>query len=327
MDTQNTNLYSKFYLIINEIIKFKQSANLLIALSGGQDSICLLYLIQNLKTTYKYSINIEYIYVDHQWRQDSKKHIKHLINLIRTTKNQISVYEIYKVTQSELEARLWRYKILINHALQYNFNVIITGHTKTDRLETFIQNLIKGTTIDGATSLNIYRKLSNHIILLRPLMEFHRDELTWICRKNYLPIWLDYTNHNYNTKRNRIRDELIPYLHQYFNKNISNNITSFLNITSIDNEYIKQNTIKLYLLSIHPINIALNYQIIQKQHIAIQYRAIQMFFYYHFKVLLNITILQQIIYIFSQKPHKIIKIQWHNLLINIYRNWLYININ
>ena len=321
-----TYLHKKFCHTLQNIIKYNYNYNILIALSGGQDSLCITQLIHNLLNKYQNKIKIEYIYIDHQWRKDSKQHIQHLINFIQSTNNNISIYEIYENTTSELEARICRYKILINHALKYNHNIIMTGHTKTDQIETFLHHLIRGTTIDGATSLNLYSKLSNQIYLLRPLINFNRHEISWLCRKYYLPIWSDSTNYKYNNQRNRIRHELIPYLRQYFNKNISESIISFINITRLDNEYLKQNTIKLYLLSIHPTNVAINYKFIYKQHKALRYRTIQLFFYYHFNTLLNLKILQSIILYIHQNNYNHYQIQWNNFYINIYNNWLYINI-
>lgn len=318
-------LYQKFQYNLHRILKVKKKDSILIAVSGGQDSLCLTKLIQDISIQDKTILKIDYIYIDHQWRKDSKKHIQHLINFIRTTKYSISIYEIYKHTKSELEARKLRYQILLHHAITYNFNIIMTGHTETDKIENFFQQLIRGTSIDGATSLNLSRKLSNQIELWRPLINYNRNEIYWFCRKFYLPIWLDSTNYQYVTKRNRVRYELIPYLNQYFHINISKNINNFLQITNIDNEYLKQNAIKLYLISIHPISIALNYKFIEKQHKALKHRVIQLFFYHHFNISLNTYIIQKIISILSYKNSKCHQIHWQNLLINIYNNWIYIN--
>lgn len=270
-------------------------------------------------------LKIEYIYIDHQWRQDSKNHIKHLINLIKKTSYNISIYEIYNYTTSELEARKLRYQILINHAKYYNYDIIMTGHTETDKIETFFQQLIRGTSIDGATSLKFRRQLTKNIQLYRPLINFNRIEVSWFCRKYCLPIWSDLTNYYYQTKRNRIRYELIPYLNQYFHININRNIDSFLQITNIDNEYLKQNSIKLYLISRHKLNIAINYLFIQQQHKAIQYRTLQLFFYHNFQVPLNNYVLQKIILIIEKQNIIPIQISWNSLKINFCNNWIYIN--
>jgi len=181
-----TYLHKKFNYKINTILQSDRHDSIIIAISGGQDSICLIRLIEDMPIAYTKLLKIEYIYIDHQWRQDSKNHIKHLINLIKKTSYNISIYEIYNYTTSELEARKLRYQILINHAKYYNYDIIMTGHTETDKIETFFQQLIRGTSIDGATSLKFRRQLTKNIQLYRPLINFNRIEVSWFCHDNII---------------------------------------------------------------------------------------------------------------------------------------------
>lgn len=320
-----TSAHLKFENTINKLLQTTNSYSILIAISGGQDSLCLIKLIEDIVTNYSNPLKIEYIYIDHQWRKDSENNIKHLINFINTTQYSLTIYELPDITLSELDARKLRYQVLIHHAIQYNYKTIMTAHTQTDKIETFFYQLIRGTSIDGATSLTMNRHLTNKIRLYRPLINFQRAEIYWFCRKFFLPIWSDLTNYKYITQRNRIRYELIPYLNQYFHTNIHHNIRSFLNISEIDNEYLKQNAIKLYLISIHRYNIAINYALIQKQHASLQYRTIQLFFYHHFNKTLQKCILEKVISAINVGDKIYIQINWNNLIINIHNNWIYIN--
>nr|QJH88232.1 TilS [Pterocladia lucida] len=267
----------------------------------------------------------DYIYIDHQWKNESMYHTKHLVNLIRDFKEKIYIYQIQTITQSEKEARIIRYQTLVQHALKYNYNMIMTGHTKTDKLETFFQQLFRGTSLEGITSLNISNKIHSKILITRPLLTTNRIETYWFCRQLSLPIWSDISNYNNRIKRNRIRYELMPYLSQYFGNKITNNIYSFLIIASKDNEYIKQNALKVYLLARHNKYIALNYNFIQTQHIAIQVRVLYIFFCHSFnKILTRITIYQLINNINHDLCNKRI-IKWEPLTINLYNQWIYIN--
>ena len=107
-------------------------------------------------------------------------------------------------------------------------------------------NLIRGTSTHGATSLIKHQKTFMNIHFLRPLIQINRHYIYFICKKLCLPIWSDSSNLNLNIYRNRIRYELIPYLKNFFNIQIEKNIEKFLNICYEDNEYIKQNVLKLY---------------------------------------------------------------------------------
>lgn len=316
-------LEDKFYININNFEKIHKINSILIAISGGQDSLCLIKLIQNLKQYHKPLLKIHYIYIDHQWKIDSKKQVKHIINLIKNIAN-ISIYQIKSITRSENQARSLRYQTIIAHALKYKYSIIITAHTETDKIETFLQQIMRGTSIDGATSLTYNRRLNKKIYLWRPLLNFKRAEITWFCRKFCLPVWSDITNYSFSINRNRLRYEFIPYLNKYLSHNIEHKINSFLQISELENEYIKQNAIKLYLLSRHKYNIALSCTLLQKQHQAIQARTLQIFFYHNFNKCLTQENLQHLIDIIQNINIKIKVITYNNITIKIENNWLYI---
>nr|YP_010902824.1 lysidine synthase [Hypnea flava]WCH54878.1 lysidine synthase [Hypnea flava] len=282
----NTHIQKQFNKKFHIFISKHKLQAVLTAISGGQDSICLIELIENFQQHYNKKLQITYIYIDHQWTDNNKQQIQHLINIIKKTKKRFFIYQINQSVNSELKAREIRYNILIKHSIKYNHKYIITAHTQTDKTETFLQHIIRGTSLNGLTSFNDYRKFNNKVHLYRPLLEFKRVEIKWLCRKLYLPIWSDITNYNYTINRNRLRHELIPYICKYFNSNIDKKVNDFLVNSKIENEYITQNAIKLYLYSRHKVNIALNYKLIYRQHIALQVRTLQVFFF----IILNKTL-------------------------------------
>nr|YP_010904217.1 lysidine synthase [Catenella fusiformis]WCH57468.1 lysidine synthase [Catenella fusiformis] len=274
-----TYLHTKFYDTINKLLKNNSFASTLIAISGGQDSLCLTKLVKDFNDKHHLLPRLTYIYIDHQWRKDSRSQIKHLINIIKKNKQKIIIYQIKQIVKSEIQARQLRYKILIKHAILNKYSTIMTAHTETDKIETFWLQIFKGTSLDGITSLNKKRKSSSKICIYRPLLNFTRSEICWFCRKFYLPIWSDITNYQHTTHRNRLRNELIPYINRYFSRNIEKKLIKFIATSSLDNEYIKQNAIKLYLKSRHKISVALNFNLLREQHIALQIRTLQIFFF------------------------------------------------
>lgn len=305
---------------------FRSELSALIAISGGQDSMCLVKLIENFNRKKKYFKKIEFIYIDHQWRSDCKYHIKHLINYLNKRNCRISIYQINSHQLSELIARKTRYHIITSHALNNQQQIILTGHSQTDQIETFFLNLVRGMGMEGVSSLNFSRKLTKNTTLLRPLIRFTRSDMLWLCRKFCLPIWSDKTNYKYTNYRNRIRNELLPYLDQYFGLQARANINHFLNLASIDNEYIKQSSIKLYLMSRHKNYLAMDYWMIKNQHQALRARVLQIFFYHHFNSCLEKRTLNQITKHICRQSYKDKKkiIFWQSLTINIEKNWIYI---
>nr|YP_010726273.1 lysidine synthase [Hypnea brasiliensis]WDY84748.1 lysidine synthase [Hypnea brasiliensis] len=275
----NTYIQNKFNQKFHIFVSKHKLQAILIAISGGQDSICLIRLIEDFQQKYNKKLEITYIYIDHQWTQNSQQQIKHLINIIKKTTKKFIIYQVNQAVNSELKAREIRYNILIKYSIKYKYQYIMTAHTQTDKTETFLQHIIRGTSLNGLTSFNEYRKFNHKVQLYRPLLDFKRTDIKWLCRKLHLPIWSDITNYNYKINRNRLRHELIPYIHKYFNSNIDKRINDFLINSKMENEYVTQNAIKLYLYSRHKTNIALNYNLIYRQHIALQIRTLQIFFF------------------------------------------------
>lgn len=322
------NIIQKLQNIIER--KNKNTNNcILVSISAGQDSLCLIKILKKINQILKYKLQIQYIYIDHQWKNNSKYQIQHILNYLKSDNSKIYIYQIKEQCNSETEARIIRYQILFNHAQKNRNFIIITGHNLTDKIETFLQNLFKGTSLDGATSLNEFRYNINNHILFRPLVNINRNETEWLCRNSSLPIWSDQTNYYYYIARNRIRHELIPYVKNYISTNLEDHLESFLTISKIDNEYLKQNTIKFFLLAHHKKIIAINYQIVDQQHLAIQNRILQLFSFHHFNQVFNKTVIQQIksnYYKITKNPSKYLSIRWElNKNIYIQQKWLYIN--
>ena len=318
--------------LIKQLKSFKKIDNnikansILVSISSGQDSICLIRIIEEIKQILGYELKVQYIYIDHQWKDNSQKQIQHIINYLNCYKNHLYIYQIKTICNNETDARNQRYSTILHHAIKKKCNIIITGHNLTDKIETFIQNLFKGTTIDGATNLINCKYTSNHLILWRPLLNISRTEINWFCRNFHLPIWSDQTNYQYKISRNRIRYELMPYLNNYFSINIEKRIDSFLRISNTDNEYIKQITLKLYLYTRHQYLIAINCQLLRIQHFAIKQRIIQLFCYYHFNQILDKKILYNIINLLGlkYKPNIAKIFIWNEKRICITNKWIYI---
>ncbi len=196
---------------------------LLLSISGGQDSMALLKLIIDLRRLYKWQVEVWH--GDHQWHPKSEK-IEEELKLWCLNK-QISFHSNQahkKEVDNEEKARNWRYKKLIIKAKLLSSNNIncsceriLTGHTASDRAETIIMNLARGTDLIGLSTLKEQRTLENNIQLARPLLIFNRNETLEICKEFNLPIWIDPSNENINLTRNKIRHKILPILNSIHN--------------------------------------------------------------------------------------------------------------
>jgi tRNA(Ile)-lysidine synthase len=116
----------------------------------------------------------------------------------------------------ENQARQWRYRRLAELAALRGISHVVTGHTATDRAETVLLNLARGSHRRGLASLRPSRPLHNDPggspQLVRPLLHFCRDDTARICQSRGLPIWLDSSNDDRRYGRNRLRAEVLPVL-------------------------------------------------------------------------------------------------------------------
>ncbi len=195
-------------------------ANLLIAVSGGQDSMALLKLIIDLRTIYNW--NLQVWHGDHGWHKNSKEIAKELKEWCELQNLKFHIAHTTKeTTKTEAEARRWRYQELANSALRLASenainpcNHVLTGHTGSDRAETLILNLARGTGLSGLSSLKDKRLFNEKLQLVRPMLSFSRNETKQICMDFHLPIWVDPSNENLNLKRNKIRQKILPVLEE-----------------------------------------------------------------------------------------------------------------
>jgi len=194
------NWTSWHHLLHKEILRNKtlipKGSNILIAVSGGQDSMALLHLINDLKEHHNWSISVWH--GDHQWHEQSSIYALQL--KIYCKEKNISFFSDKANKEnicSEARARDWRYRKLNEKAKslliekQLNNFYILTGHTSTDNAETFILNLSRGSNYAGLSNMESKRLLDNHIFLIRPILIFSREETKQFCKIMDIPVWED----------------------------------------------------------------------------------------------------------------------------------------
>lgn len=281
-----------FLYKINNIIRernlLQPYQKILIAVSGGQDSVCLLKTLSKLKKKWNWNLGI--VHCDHRWNLNSKFQAKHVAFL--AVHLQIHYYEgiAIKSVQTESEARNWRYNIQHIVGLSENYAAIITGHTASDRSETLLYNLIRGSGLHGMQSINwrryfyadrsiqsvIYKresflikkiqlkktfdkvsffalkektKKTRKLHLIRPFLETTRTEIRQLLNIWKFPLWSDLSNKELRIKRNRIRHRLIPYIRLHLNPKIDQSLARWAEIVQSETFYLEKLT-KLILSKI-----------------------------------------------------------------------------
>ena len=189
-------------------------ATLLLAVSGGQDSMALLALLQDLRRLHHW--RLELWHGDHGWRPESARQAAELEGWAGSQGLAIQVERWQEPQPSEAAAREWRYGRLLERARDLGASRVVTGHTGSDRAETLLLQLARGSHRRGASGPRALRPLAPDreptLQLARPLLPFSRDDTARICQELALPLWLDASNEEPVHGRNRIRLEVLPVL-------------------------------------------------------------------------------------------------------------------
>ncbi|WP_071188797.1 tRNA lysidine(34) synthetase TilS [Trichormus sp. NMC-1] len=238
-----TPLHAQIHRTIRARRLFEHKQRLLVAVSGGQDSLCLIKLLLDLQPKWQWDLGIAHC--DHCWREDSQANAHHVENLAKFWETPFYLETANEPINTEATARNWRYQALTKIAQLHNYQYVITGHTASDRAETLLYNLIRGTGADGLQALTWQRPLTDNIRLIRPLLEITRSQTEQFCQEFNLPIWQDSTNQDFKYARNRIRQELLPYLQTNFNPKVELNLAQTAELLQAEVEYLEQAAHKL----------------------------------------------------------------------------------
>ena len=186
-------------------------ARLLLAISGGQDSMALLGLLLELQHQHRWTLQLWH--GDHGWHANSTTVAAELQEWCNRQDLKLELQRAPgELARTEAAARRWRYDTLEGLARGSGADVV-TGHTASDRAETMLLQVARGSDLAGLTTLRPVRPLSaDGPQLRRPLLGFSRTDTAAICRDLALPVWEDPSNQSASFARNRIRHEVLPVL-------------------------------------------------------------------------------------------------------------------
>ncbi|MBM3253591.1 MAG: tRNA lysidine(34) synthetase TilS [Candidatus Omnitrophica bacterium] len=196
----------------------------LVCVSGGSDSVSLLYALNSIKE--ELGITLHIAHLNHMLRKEALKDEIFVKNLARNLKIPVTlerrdILKISKKDKSSIEdkARQIRYKFFLKTAKSKRLNKIAVAHTRDDQAETVLMRLIKGAGPRGLCGIPPKRRFDGTYIV-RPLIETGKREILNFLNEEKIPYRLDKTNLKNIYLRNRIRNLLLRDLQDNFNPNI-----------------------------------------------------------------------------------------------------------
>ena len=211
-------------------------SRVLVAVSGGADSIALLLLLRHVAASME--LHLEAAHLDHALREASGDDARFVAQFcadleIPLTQERRDVAEIARQRKANLEevAREVRRDFLVSTAQARACQLIALGHHADDQAETFLMRLLRGSGVTGLASMRMVNPP-----LVRPLLSFRRADLLAYLQERQV-LWRDdASNRDTTFTRNRIRHDLLPLL-ETFNPNISCQLAGLCDQLHQDNEF------------------------------------------------------------------------------------------
>ena len=223
---------------------------LVLAVSGGPDSICMLDILNDIKNDENIDINFEIVvaHVNHMIRREAKEDEKYVKKYCE--EKQLEFYsksiDVKKIANNnkigvEEAGRKARYEFFDEILEKTNAQKIAIAHNKNDKVETVLMHILRGSGINGLKGIEAKRGK-----YIRPLIECERNEIEEYCIEKNLQPRIDKTNFENEYTRNKVRNLLIPYIQKEFNPNIINTIDRLSNLVTEEENYMDKQVEKAY---------------------------------------------------------------------------------
>jgi tRNA(Ile)-lysidine synthase len=217
-----------------------KSDKVLVGVSGGPDSVTLLYLLNSLKNEFKLKLCVAHF--DHMLRKDSCKDAEFVRKLsaelkIPFTTAKVRVKNLARKGSLEEIARNARLNFFFRTAQKVKADKIALGHNLDDQAETVLMRILRGTGLYGLAGILPKRKI-NGFTLIRPLIAVSRKEIEGFLCKNKIKARIDSTNLKNLYFRNKIRNQLLPLLEKKYNRNIREILANMGETIASDYDYL-----------------------------------------------------------------------------------------
>jgi len=231
---------SKVSATISRYNMFPLRSRVLVAVSGGADSLALLHVLYCLRN--KYALSLWVAHLNHQIRGQTADDDQAYVGKVASGLNleyisgSVDVRGLARRHGGGLEqaARKARYQFLEKTAERLSLTRIAVGHTASDQAETVLMRLIRGSGVEGLAGIPPVRG-----VIVRPLIEVYRQDTVEYCRSKYLAPRLDESNQDSRFLRNRLRSDLVPHLGKAYNPRIVSALCRTAELARTDNTFLE----------------------------------------------------------------------------------------
>ncbi len=235
----SSNFYTLAVRAINEHSLFKSGDTVIVACSGGADSMALLdFLYNNVK---QFGVNLRAAHVNHNLRaQNSKGDELFVKDYCKNRDISLDIKDLhFDKAPSEDECRQQRYKYFYELSQKYSSAKIATAHSKNDNAETILLHIARGSGLFGMCGIPPKRD-----IFIRPLILLERTQIEQYCNENNIEYRQDESNFTELYARNKVRLNVLPKLLE-INEQALSALERLAQTANETNDYMKQSATRL----------------------------------------------------------------------------------
>ena len=224
---------------------FSRGQKILVAVSGGADSMVLLHVLNALAAGNRWQISVAHF--NHQLRGRASNADEKFVR--QTSKKQrlkffsggadVKAYAAQSKISAEMAARKLRHEFLARTAKEQGIGVVALAHHADDQVELFFLRLLRGAGGEGLAGMK-WRSASpvdKNITLVRPLLGLTKVELLALAREHMIRFRHDASNDSADFLRNRIRNELLPLLRKNYQQAVNKTVLRLMEIVGAEAEF------------------------------------------------------------------------------------------
>lgn len=267
-------IFEKVKSCVTKYRLFKPGDSLLLAVSGGPDSMALLTVLSRFSL--EWGLKLTVAHVNHQLRRGADVDERFVMSVCSALSLpfvaiKIFIRPIKRKSSLEERSREERMRALIKTAKQKKISIIALGHQQDDLAETILMRIIRGTGLFGIQGILPKRSMGG-VTFIRPLIDISRVEIIKYLKSHHVPYRIDPTNRNRSFLRNKIRLDLMPILRKDYQPDLPQVLSNLAKTAAFDYDYLEQRTQIIFERNLLLRNkvLCLPTTIIASQHPAIQ---------------------------------------------------------
>ena len=222
----------------------RREGRLLVAVSGGVDSMVLLHVLHSLAAAWGWELAVAHF--NHQLRGRSsdldEKLVRETVAALKLTVTvggaDVKGFAKQSRLSVEMAARKLRHEFLARVALDAQISTIALAHHADDQVELFFLRLLRGSGGEGLAGMKWLARspMDRRIMLIRPLLDTPKAVLEEFARAAKIPFRADATNFSLDAPRNRVRNELLPLLRAHYQPGLTKTISRVMEIVAAESD-------------------------------------------------------------------------------------------